>query len=319
MSGNFLVSVIIRTFERPNLLKKAIESVLNQTFKKFELIVIDDCSSDNTPEVVKAYANEDKRIRYIRNKVNIGHINTLNKAINAANGKYIALLDDDDVWLPQKLELQVSKMEKMGKDYGLVTGGVRWIDMKTGKIIKIFKPPLEGNVYWEMLQRGSSSVFGPPSIVMLRTSIVKEIGEFDENMPRGAGQDYFRTLAKRYKICKVDDILINYYVNPDSITVHNSKQDIVNEIKARKVKISHIGNDLKKFPNIYARELEKLGHFYCLIGDSIEGRKYFIKAMKRNGFNLSILGRTILSSFGSTIYKIYVLSLNILNKSNKKY
>ncbi|RLF83553.1 glycosyl transferase, partial [Thermococci archaeon] len=103
------VSVIIPTYNRANLLKRAIASVLNQTFTDFELIVVDDASPDNTPEVVRSI--NDGRIRYVRLKKNSGGPVARNTGIRKARGRFIALLDDDDEWLPNRLELQIKKFE----------------------------------------------------------------------------------------------------------------------------------------------------------------------------------------------------------------
>lgn len=93
-------SVIIPTYNREKLIGRAIDSVLNQTFKDFELIIVDDGSTDNTKEIIERYT--DQRIRYIY-KENGGQNSALNKGIEFAKGKYVAFLDSDDEWLDEKL------------------------------------------------------------------------------------------------------------------------------------------------------------------------------------------------------------------------
>src|SRR3990167_10836604 len=107
MVNNSLVSVILPTYNRSEYLGRAIESVLNQNYNNFELIIIDDSSTDKTSEVILKY--KDSRIRVVKNQENIGFVKSLNKGIKQANGKYIARLDDDDFWTsPDKLEKQVA-------------------------------------------------------------------------------------------------------------------------------------------------------------------------------------------------------------------
>ena len=104
-----LVSVIMPTYNHARYIGEAIESVLNQTYKNFELIIIDNYSTDNTAEIVASY--NDKRIKYLKFR-NHGIIAaSRNHGIKNSNGKYIAFLDSDDIWLPQKLELQIELME----------------------------------------------------------------------------------------------------------------------------------------------------------------------------------------------------------------
>ncbi len=103
-----LVSVIMPSYNTAKYIVDAIESVLAQTYAKWELVIIDDCSTDGTENVVKRYS--DSRIKYIRNSKNVGAAISRNKAIAIARGEWIAFLDSDDIWMPEKLEKQLSFM-----------------------------------------------------------------------------------------------------------------------------------------------------------------------------------------------------------------
>lgn len=105
-----LVSVIMPTYNCARFIRESIDSVLAQTYTNWELIIVDDCSTDETDTIVSNYT--DKRIYYIRNSQNKGAALTRNRAIKEAKGRYIAFLDADDLWLPEKLEKQVAFMEK---------------------------------------------------------------------------------------------------------------------------------------------------------------------------------------------------------------
>lgn len=110
-----LVSIIMPTYDCERYIAEAIRSVFSQTYSNWELIIVDDCSTDNTEEIVKAFT--DKRIHYQRNAHNKGAALTRNEALKIAKGHYIAFLDSDDLWAPEKLERQVAFMEQNGYDF----------------------------------------------------------------------------------------------------------------------------------------------------------------------------------------------------------
>ena len=110
---NDLVSVIMPSYNTANFIGKSIEAVKAQTYKNWELLIVDDCSNDDTDEVVKQYLS-DERIKYIKNEINSGAAMSRNKALREARGRWIAFLDSDDLWMPDKLEKQISFMEKNG-------------------------------------------------------------------------------------------------------------------------------------------------------------------------------------------------------------
>lgn len=105
-----LVSIIMPSYNTGRFIKESIESVLAQTYQNWELIIVDDCSTDNTDEVVASF--QDNRIRFFKNDVNSGAAVSRNRALREAKGKWIAFLDSDDLWLPEKLEKQISFMEQ---------------------------------------------------------------------------------------------------------------------------------------------------------------------------------------------------------------
>lgn len=116
MMNNELVSVIIPSYNSTKFIQQAIESVINQTYSNWEMIVVDDCSKDNSVKIIEEYQEKDNRIKLIEFKVNQGPARARNRAIKEARGRYIAFLDSDDIWLPNKLEKQIKFM----KDNNLV-------------------------------------------------------------------------------------------------------------------------------------------------------------------------------------------------------
>ena len=110
------VSVILPAFNRVSLLGRAIDSILSQTYSDFELIVVDDCSTDNTEQFVAELASKDGRIRYIKHSENSGVATARNTGIDLSAGRYIAFQDDDDEWLPDKLERHVAILDSLPND-----------------------------------------------------------------------------------------------------------------------------------------------------------------------------------------------------------
>lgn len=137
-----LVSIIMPSFNTGRFIKKTINSVLNQTYKNWELIIVDDCSNDNTDEIVNNI--NDSRIRYFKNRSNVGAALSRNKALKEARGKWIAFLDSDDLWEKDKLEKQIKFMQVNGykftyTDYRVNLNGkwMPYINTAPNKITKI--------------------------------------------------------------------------------------------------------------------------------------------------------------------------------------
>lgn len=110
-NSNPLVSVIMPVYNAERYIKQAVESILNQTYQKFEFIIVDDASTDSTSKILKDFKKKDSRITLIRNKANLGATKSLNKAVAKASGKYIIRMDADDWSYPERFELQIKLME----------------------------------------------------------------------------------------------------------------------------------------------------------------------------------------------------------------
>jgi len=109
---NPLISIITPSYNAEDFIQETIESVLSQSYTHWEMIIVDDCSSDNTMLIIEKYIKKDSRIKHIRNEENLGVAQSRNNAIKKAKGQYIAFLDADDIWLPKKLEKQLSFMQE---------------------------------------------------------------------------------------------------------------------------------------------------------------------------------------------------------------
>ncbi|NJE05554.1 glycosyltransferase [Thermococcus sp. M36] len=256
------VSVVIPTYNRANLLKRAIESVLNQGFRDFELIVVDDASSDNTPEVVESI--EDGRIRYIRLKKNSGGPVARNTGIKKARGKFIALLDDDDEWLPNRLNVQVKKFENLSREVGVIYGGFYYVSQQDGRILGKRLPRYRGNVYGHLLRE---NFIGSPTL-LIRRKCFKRAGLFDPKLTSSQDWDMWLRIAKYYKFEYVDEIIAKYYVHGKQISFNMKKY-----IPGRE-RFIHKHKDISKNPEILSIHLSQMGLLLLIGGDPEKGLKY---------------------------------------------
>jgi glycosyltransferase involved in cell wall biosynthesis len=126
-SNNPLISVVLPTHNRANKLPISIQSLINQTYKNIEIIIIDDVSHDATPDVINALTKEHKNIRAIRTKTNVGPGGAYNLGIESAQGDFIAIMDDDDITVPQRLELQLNEF-LLKPELDLVFSSIEWVD-----------------------------------------------------------------------------------------------------------------------------------------------------------------------------------------------
>ena len=210
------VSAVIATYNRANLVERAIRSVLHQTFQELEVIVVDDCSADNTRESVEAIA--DPRVRYLRHAVNKGLPAGRNTGIGAARGNYVAFLDDDDEWAPEKLNRQLVAID--GREAVLCAALVN------GEYVKVYPRP---EITMEDLRRGNEF---DPSSLMIKTSVIKELG-FDEKLRQGEDWDAFIRIAQRMPIAYVREPLLLYSDGSHDRMTNEARQLSMSDLEKR--------------------------------------------------------------------------------------
>ena len=193
-----LVSVIITTYNRREFVREAIESVQRQDFSDYEIIVVDDGSTDGTEEFLKEF----NTIHYFYQK-NQGVSRARNQGLKLARGDYICFLDSDDLWLPRKLSIQTKVMRKNPEINVTYTDEI-WI--RRGKRVNPKKKhqKYSGWIFKHCLPLCIIS----PSSVMLRREIFEEVGYFDENLPVCEDYDLWLRLAARHPIFFIDEKLI---------------------------------------------------------------------------------------------------------------
>lgn len=184
----------------------AIESILNQTYKDFEFIIVNDCSTDSTLDIIKKYAKKDKRIRIISNKKNQKIAQTLNNGLKEAKGKYIARLDADDWSYPERLEKQVNFMEE-NPDVVLSSGNMEVCDGELNKKNISNYPLSDKNIRKVFLQYNPTV---SPAMIW-RRKVSEEIGGFSLNT---MSEDYmfFMDMSSKGEVANLKDVLIKYRV-----------------------------------------------------------------------------------------------------------
>ena len=212
------VSVIVPTYQRAYCVVGAVGSALAQTFTDLEVLVIDDGSTDGTDVAVTSIG--DPRIHYIRLGHNAGVAAARNRGIRESRGEYLAFLDSDDTWFPDKIARQLERFEHGGADLGLVYGGVEQHDGRGGTETTL--PTDRGRLFRQLLQR--NVIHGGGSNVMIPRHVVARVGFFDEDLPAIEDYDYWLRISRAHDIDFVDAAVMRYEdpVGADRKSLHQS-------------------------------------------------------------------------------------------------
>ena len=203
------VSVIIATYNRAGLLPRAVNSVLNQTYEEYEIIIVDDASSDDTQQIIAGF--DDPRIRSVRHEVNCGQSVATNAGIERARGVYVTLLDDDDEWPADRLRRMVAVLDDAPPNVGLVYGWRILVNDSTGEVIEYPHYTHEGDRFFEELLVNNFLIGG--GVLMTRTSVAREIGGYDENMNVHKDWDFVARVALKYDVAVCPSVVRISHVN----------------------------------------------------------------------------------------------------------
>jgi O-antigen biosynthesis protein len=197
------VSVVITAFNRARLLARALESVIAQTFADFEVLVVDDCSRDDLESVVTGF--RDRRLRYLRQPENRGVAAARNRGMRESRAPFVAFLDDDDEWFPDKLAQQIEVFRVAPPDVGLVYTGTETVSDHGTRSLHL--PTASGDLYRELLVK---NLLTGPTSVMIRRNVIAVVGFFDEELPAIEDFDYWLRVCRRYKVARVGTPLARY-------------------------------------------------------------------------------------------------------------
>jgi len=280
MVKNPTVSVIIPTYNRANLMKEAIKSVLKQTYQDFEIIVIDDGSTDNIEETVKGFNNF--KIRYICHTDNQGVSAARNTGIRASRGKYIALLDSDDEWLPEKLDKQIKILQDGSPKLGVVYSDLLYIDENGKSMNKLRNRKKEGYIYEDLL---GENYVGPPSTLLVRKECFHKVGLFDDLVDTMEDWDMSIRIAKYYRFSHIKIPLVN----------------------ANRILVKY-ANELEIRRGAHSKHYFHIGNRFCHMEKTKDGQRYLLKAISLYPFYI----RYYICMFGSLFGpKCFIFFVNI--------
>ncbi len=214
-----VVSVLLPAYNAERYLPEALESILAQSFTDFEVVVIDDCSTDGTWKLIQKYAKQDKRVVAVQNQHNLKLSGTLNRAIEVAHGKYLARMDADDWSYPDRLEKQVSFMEKHPA-VGICGGSMEVCDQELHVVSVRRYHQTDGEIRSHLFRY---SPYSHP-LVMYRKDVLEKVGGYrDEFNPAEDYELYFR-IGMVAQFANLPDILLKYRVIPKSMTTGGTRK-----------------------------------------------------------------------------------------------
>lgn len=275
-----LVSVIIPTYKRKlEVVKKAIDSVMMQTYQNIEIIVVDDNEKNyHESTIIKKHIAmiDSKKIKYIDYGENRGANYARNIGIEASSGEYIAFLDDDDEWLPEKIMLQVEKIsDNLDDNIGMIYCPYNFIILdKNNKIIKekTHKKLEKGYIFDKLIQE---NFIGSTSCVLIKKECFNMVGKFNVDMPASQDYELYLRISKNYNIDYISEPMLNYYIHGNERISNNPQKKLDALLKILEIyKEEYIGNRTAlnyKYLN--------LAYCYALKKNDKLKTQYYIKAV----------------------------------------
>lgn len=286
-------SIIIPTYNRASVLDRAIDSVLDQTYGDFEIIVVDDGSTDNTKQLVREY--EDIRIRYLAHDENLGQNVARNTGIEAANGSLISYLDSDDVFTPDHLERVDAKFEELPSRFaGVITA---YTDHHNNTKAK--HTIYSGEIRLEDLLSGNMyEGIGGLSILTFKSECIDDIGFHDERITKCTDWDFYLQILQEYSLYGLNEDLCIRFKQEDSVSL-NSKNIIQGEMR-----FLEKYSDILSGYNISLRR-RNIGMAYATCGEMPRARKVFARCILDYPYSLSNYRNFLLACLGEKYFHRY--------------
>lgn len=263
-----MISVILPTFNRAYILPKAIESVLAQTYAHWELIIVDDGSTDTTHAAVMKFS--DPRIRYVKHPENKGLAASRNTGIRESCGTYIANLDSDDVWLPQKLEKELAVFKKTPPLVYVVYSEYERT-LGDGRVAHLPEVARErnGDLRSTLLAVNLISM----QMALVKKELFEKVGYFDERIPALQDWEFWIRASQYTHFAFLPEILTRGVVLEDSIANNQKKR-----LQGRELIFTIHEQAFKIMPAVYADHAFRIGHTYALRGEITHAIPYLTKA-----------------------------------------
>lgn len=289
------MSIIIITKNRSHLLSLALQSALGQTFQSYEIVIVDVTSSDETEYVVRDF--DDKRIVYIRENEDRGISASRNLGIRQSKGEFIAFLDDDDLWLPEKLEKQLSIMNH-NPEVGVVYTAA-WKINEDGCIISLMNAPfLKGKILPKILEK---NYVGGCSTVLVRKECIEKAGLFDEDFFFGEDHDLWVRLAKHCQFDYIKEPVVLYRVHMRSVT---KSSDLSRLLAAHELFYNKHVKDLLANKKALAAWCYYSGRLSFDCGNETQGRKELVRAIVYDPSAVHYYARLFSSFFGQRFFAL---------------
>lgn len=288
-----LVSVVITTYNRPDLLPRAVESVRNQTYENVEILVVDDCSATPAASVLEAGPN----LRVVRHEENRGANAARNTGIRESSGEFVAFLDDDDTWDPTKLARQV---EAFDEGVVMVYTGSRSVD-DDGEVISRFRPRMRGDVTTDLF---AGVHIGGFSLIMVRRSAIDDAGTLDERFPSWQDREWYVRLSLVGEFEYVDAPLVTHRSPPDQISRDfEQKRDVSYPLFLQKHRPVAASYGRKHERKLVASLSHTLGASALYCGHYREAVRYLAKSLRTDPLRPRTAAYLLLALGGSRTYK----------------
>lgn len=294
---NSLVSVIIPSYNREKTIVRAVESVLKQTYPNIEIIVVDDCSTDNTIEILKDKYSNNRRIKIEQLSVNSGACVARNKGISLSKGAYIAFLDSDDEFYPDKIQKQINQLKLTNadlcvSDYDRINqkGYKKTVLVKEGTGEKLYNDLLFCNFITTGTLLGKGECF--------------RVEKFDEELPRYQDWELVLRLCRKYQFCMLHEATMLQEFQPQSITSSTSHKKTFEAMT-----IIYKKNEDGFEKNIQAKtQFRWLMGYHSMYIDGIKNYSFLWQGVVGNGFNLKrmIIYGAFKLGFASKIEKFFI-------------
>ena len=295
-----LVSIIITTHKRtPDILKRAIDSVYAQTYRNFEIFVVDDAPEFNEhKDIVNLVKSYDSKLNYIINDRFPGACASRNDGIKASKGRFIALLDDDDEWLPNKLEIMIPKFTD---NVGLVYANWNIVNINSNKKYIFNRKIYSENIVDNLFLVGN--FIGGCSVPIMTRESIFSVGLFDENFKSAQDYDVWIRIAKKYSVVHVDETVVNYYISDVAISASPKRQ-----VLSSKMMLDKYAEDYLRLPNA-KRTMASSIIYYSVVMCDFKGAR-----LAYNQYSDVITYGRYVKLFLKGVIKYFFLTTNLHNR-----
>ena len=286
-SSKPLVSVVIPSYERPELVEKAVKSVMRQTYNNLEINIIDDHSPTPVRESLDDDVVVDDKVNFVRLDENRGANAARNIGIRKSSGKYIAFLDDDDRWFETKVQRQIDAFDQGDAELGVVLTGVMYID-SMGMEHGVHIPSVRGNVTKGILEGSRTTQF---STVMVRSDVIDRCGLLDERFPSWQDREWYIRLSQYSKFESIQEPLVKKLVGDHNQIGddYESKRDVSYPLLLRKHRGTAKTYGVFTDRRFVAAHSYRLGRSAMRNGYYTDARKYLLYSFLMNPFHLPTL------------------------------